>query len=157
MYQLHTRIFVPASLPEVWDFFSSPQNLSKITAPSMGFTIKTGGEGKMYPGQIIAYTVKPVAGVPMEWVTEITHVDEMKFFVDEQRKGPYKMWHHEHHFKSVDGGVEMEDIVSYLLPLGFLGNFAHVIFVKKQLESIFNYRTEVVKKIFPGSTNDASK
>ena len=93
----------------------------------------------------------------MEWVTEITHVDEMKFFVDEQRKGPYKMWHHEHHFKSVDGGVEMEDIVSYLLPLGFLGNIAHVIFVKKQLESIFNYRTEVVKKIFPGSTIDASK
>jgi ligand-binding SRPBCC domain-containing protein len=155
MYQLHTRIFVPASLPEVWDFFSSPQNLSKITTPSMGFKIKTGGEGKMYPGQIIAYTVKPVAGIPMEWVTEITHVEEMKFFVDEQRKGPYKMWHHEHHFKSVDGGVEMEDIVSYLLPLGFLGNIAHVIFVKKQLESIFNYRTKVVKKIFPGSTNDA--
>ena len=153
MYQLHTRLFVNASLDEVWDFFSSPHNLQKITPASMGFVIKAGAEGKMYPGQIIAYTVKPIAGIPMNWVTEITHVSDKKFFVDEQRFGPYKMWHHEHHFKQVEGGVEMEDIVSYLLPFGFLGKIAHWLFVKRQLQTIFDHRTQVVSRLFPRIEN----
>lgn len=151
MYQLQARIFVKASLDEVWHFFSSPHNLQKITPPQMGFVIRVGGNGKMYPGQMIAYTVKPIAGIPMKWVTEITQVSENKYFVDEQRFGPYKMWHHEHHFKQVDGGVEMEDIVSYLLPFGFLGKIAHWLFVKRQLQTIFDYRTKVISQFFPGS------
>jgi ligand-binding SRPBCC domain-containing protein len=102
----------------------------------------------MYPGQIISYRVKPLMGIPMTWVTEITHVEDMKFFVDEQRIGPYTMWHHEHHFREVEGGVEMTDIVSYKLPLGFLGRLAHLMFVKRQLNGIFEYRAKVIKNFF---------
>ncbi len=114
----------------------------------MDFTIKSGGEGKMYPGQIISYRVKPLLGIPMTWVTEITHVEDKKFFVDEQRIGPYKMWHHEHHFKETEQGIEMTDIVSYQLPLGFLGRLAHQVFVKYQLEKIFQFRSTVMDQFF---------
>lgn len=105
----------------------------------------------MYPGQMIAYTVRPLAGIPITWITEITHVQEGRYFVDEQRKGPYAIWHHEHHFAEVEGGVEMTDIVSYTLPLGWLGSLAHLLFVKRQLMTIFDYRSEVIEKFFPGS------
>jgi ligand-binding SRPBCC domain-containing protein len=103
---------------------------------------------KMYPGQIIEYTVKPVLGIPLYWMTEITHVEPEKYFVDEQRFGPYTMWHHQHHFKAVDGGVEMTDIVHYKLPLWILGDIAHAIFVKKQLQQIFDYRFTAADKFF---------
>lgn len=151
MYQLITKALIRAPLSEVWDFFSSPKNLQKITPPAMGFKILAGGEGKMYPGQMIAYTVRPLAGIPITWITEITHVQEGSFFVDEQRKGPYAIWHHEHHFTEVEGGVEMTDIVSYTLPLGWLGVLAHSLFVKRQLKTIFDYRSVVIEKYFPGS------
>ena len=103
---------------------------------------------KMYAGQIIEYKVAPVLSIPIYWMTEITHVEEGKFFVDEQRFGPYSLWHHQHHFKIVDGGVEMTDIVHYKLPLFFLGDIAHVIFVKSQLKKIFNFRYQAVEKLF---------
>ncbi len=148
MYTLKQTVFLKAGLEEVWDFFSSPANLKKITPPAMGFDILTGGHGKMYPGQIISYKVKPIAGIPMTWVTEITHVEPLKYFVDEQRIGPYRMWHHEHHFRKVEAGVEMTDIVSYVLPLGFLGRIAHAIFVRRQLNGIFTYRSKVIDKYF---------
>jgi ligand-binding SRPBCC domain-containing protein len=148
MHQLIDKTKVNAQLEEVWDFFSSPHNLRKISPEYMDFTITKGGEGKMYPGQIISYRVKPLMGIPMTWVTEITHVEDMKFFVDEQRIGPYTMWHHEHHFREVEGGVEMTDIVSYKLPLGFLGRLAHLMFVKRQLNGIFEYRAKVIKNFF---------
>lgn len=151
MYQLITKALIPAPLTEVWDFFSSPQNLQKITPPGMGFKILVGGKGKMYPGQMIAYTVRPLSGIPITWITEITHVQEGRYFVDEQRKGPYAIWHHEHHFAEVEGGVEMTDIVSYTLPLGWLGSLAQFLFVKRQLKTIFDYRSEVIEKFFPGS------
>jgi ligand-binding SRPBCC domain-containing protein len=100
----------------------------------------------MYPGQIIEYTVKPVLGIPLYWMTEITHVEDHKYFVDEQRFGPYSMWHHQHHFKEIEGGVEMTDIVHYKLPLGILGDIAHALFVKAQLTHIFDYRFVAVDK-----------
>ena len=148
MYQLQTKVILKAPLEEVWDFFSSPKNLQKITPPGMGFQILSGGEGKMYPGHIILYKVRPVAGIPVLWVTEISHVEEGKFFVDEQRIGPYRMWHHEHHFKVVKEGIEMTDIVSYALPLGILGKLAHAIFVRKKVRSIFDYWAQVIHKYF---------
>lgn len=148
MYTLQTKSLIQAPLEEVWDFFSSPKNLQKITPKAMGFEILSGGEGKMYPGHIISYKVRPIAGIPTLWVTEITHVEDKSFFVDEQRIGPYTMWHHEHHFKQTDKGVEMTDIVSYSLPLGILGRFAHWLFVKKKVEGIFEFRETVMPQYF---------
>ena len=148
MYQLKRKQIVKTDLKTCWDFFSSPQNLKKITPEYMGFNIKYELHEKMYEGLMIEYTVKPVLGIPMTWVTEIKTVKDNLFFVDEQRKGPYKIWHHEHHFKEVDGGIEMTDIVSYEIPLGIIGRLAHSLFVRKKLESIFNYRIKMVDEIF---------
>jgi ligand-binding SRPBCC domain-containing protein len=145
VYSIHTEQFIPISLAEAWDFFSSPANLAKITPAKMGFNIISKHHGsKMYPGQIIEYTVKPILGIPLYWMTEITHVQEGAYFVDEQRFGPYTMWHHQHHFTAVPGGVKMDDIVHYKIPLGFLGDIAQVILVKKQLQGIFDFRFQAV-------------
>lgn len=149
MYQLKRKQLVKSDINTCWDFFSSPQNLKRITPPYMGFNIKFEMPEKMYEGLMIEYSVKPVLGIPMTWITEIKTVKDNLFFVDEQRKGPYKMWHHEHHFKEVDGGVEMTDIVSYEIPLGILGRLAHVLFVKKKLAEIFDFRIKMVDEIFP--------
>ena len=124
--------FVPARLDEVWDFFSSPANLSKITPPGMGFIITSPPQPGMYPGMFISYKVSPLLGIKLNWVTEITHVREKLFFVDEQRRGPYSIWHHEHHFREVEGGVEMHDILHYQVPLGILGTLADHLFVKNK-------------------------
>ena len=149
MYQLKTTQFIPATMTECWDYFSSPGNLKEITPPGMGFIIKTDLPGKMYEGMMIEYIVTPLLGIPMNWITEIKAVKEGVFFIDEQRKGPYKIWHHEHHFKAEDGGVEMTDIVSYEVPFGILGKLMHPIIVKPKLDQIFNYRTKRVEEIFP--------
>ena len=148
MYQLKRTQFVKANIDTCWDFFSSPNNLSKITPSSMGFVVRTEVPEKMYEGLMIEYTVKPLLGIPMRWVTEIKTVRDNVFFVDEQRVGPYTIWHHEHHFKDLGDSVEMTDIVSYQLPLGVLGRLMHSLFVRKKLESIFAYRFEVVEKLF---------
>jgi ligand-binding SRPBCC domain-containing protein len=148
MYQIKKTQLVKTDLTSCWNFFSSPKNLQKITPDYMGFDIKTELPEKMYEGLMIAYNVKPLFNIPMEWITEIKYVHEKKFFVDEQRKGPYKIWHHEHHFKEVEGGVEMTDIVTYELPLGFLGKIAHPIIVKKKLDEIFEYRFKTVDQLF---------
>ena len=149
VYSLKTVQLLPISLDEAWDFFSSPQNLQKITPVDMGFTIISKYHGDvMYAGQIIEYTVKPILGIPLYWMTEITQVNDKKYFIDQQRFGPYSLWHHQHHFKEVQGGVEMTDIVHYKLPLWFLGDIANALFVKKQLKEIFDYRTEKVDALF---------
>lgn len=148
MYQIKRTQFVKTDLATCWDFFSSPNNLQVITPDYMGFKVLTTVPEKMYEGLMIAYKVSPVMKIPLNWVTEIKYVHNEQFFVDEQRTGPYKMWHHEHHFKAVEGGVEMTDIVSYELPLGFLGRFAHWLFVRKQLEGIFDYRFKKVDELF---------
>lgn len=149
VYSLQTIQKIPISLPEAWDFFSKPSNLKDITPAKLGFEIisKFHGE-KMYPGQIIEYTVKPVLGIPLYWMTEITHVKDLQYFVDEQRFGPYSLWHHQHHFKEIQGGVEMTDIVHYKLPLWILGDIANTLFVTAQLRDIFDYRFSAVEKRF---------
>lgn len=151
IYTLEVKQFVNTSLADAWEFFSSPANLSKITPPQMGFIITSGKLAKMYPGQIISYKVSPFPGFKTNWVTEITQVQEMRFFVDEQRFGPYRMWHHEHHFEAQDNGVLMTDRVTYKLLFGFLGRIAHYFFVRKQLQTIFTYREKCLGNFFQES------
>ena len=148
IYTLTVMQQLPIKLPEAWEFFSSPKNLEAITPDHMGFRITSGEPPKMYTGQIITYRVAPLPGLVTNWVTEITHVDEGKFFIDEQRYGPYSMWHHEHRFEEKDGGVLVMDKVSYKIPLGFLGAIAHWLFVKKQLTGIFEHRMKILEEHF---------
>ncbi|TVR38549.1 MAG: cell division inhibitor [Cryomorphaceae bacterium] len=149
IYRLYRKQFLPISMEEAWAFFSNPSNLAKITPPHMGFVIRSGADKTMYAGQLITYTVKPFPGVPLTWVTEITQVNEPHFFIDNQVFGPYSLWHHQHFFKPVEGGIEMEDIVHYKIPLGILGRIAHALFVKRQLKQIFDYRVKVLEERFP--------
>lgn len=149
VYTLKKFQVLPASLDEAWDFFSDPINLATITPENLGFTIISGHQGeKMYAGQIIEYTIKPVLRIPLYWMTEITHIEDKKYFIDEQRYGPYSFWHHQHHFKKTADGVEMTDIVHYKIPFWFLGDFANSLFVKQQLSKIFDYRYKKAEEIF---------
>lgn len=149
VYELKKEQLLPISVDEAWAFFSDPRNLQHITPKDLNLVITNSLHGeKMYPGQMITYRVKPLLGIPMNWVTEITHVLDKELFVDEQRTGPYALWHHQHHFKPVDGGTLMTDIVHYAIPLGILGRMMHPIIVRKKLEEIFNYRTKVVEQMF---------
>jgi ligand-binding SRPBCC domain-containing protein len=148
IYTLEVQQFLQLSLAEAWSFFSSPENLAKITPQHMGFSITSAKAGKMYQGQIITYKVSPIQGIRTNWVTEITHVEDQSFFVDEQRFGPYRMWHHEHHFKIQDQGILMTDRVSYKLPFGIFGRIAHALFVRKQLEQIFLFREKCLDEMF---------
>ena len=148
IYTLTVSQRLPISLSEAWGFFSSPKNLEKITPSHMGFKITSGEPGKMYTGQIISYIVSPLPGIKTNWVTEITHVEENKFFIDEQRFGPYSMWHHEHRFEEEEGEILMTDKVSYKIPFGFLGHIAQSLFVKKQLKGIFEHRVKVLEEKF---------
>ena len=145
IYVLNRVQRIPVPVNEAWDFFSHPENLQALTPPSLNlkFTNTLFGEA-MYPGQVITYKVKPLFRIPLFWMTEITHIDKPHYFVDEQRRGPYALWHHQHHFKAIPGGVEMTDLVHYQLPLGVLGRMAHALFVQKQLHQIFAYRFEKV-------------
>jgi len=149
VYRLSTETFIPASLDTVWNYFATPINLNEMTPPDMSFEILTNVEGvKMYPGMIIQYKVRPLLNIPMGWTTEITHCEEGKYFVDEQRFGPYALWHHQHHFKEVEGGVKMTDLIHYKAPMGFLGDIAVALFIKKQLEGIFEFRKKKVIELF---------
>lgn len=156
MYSLKTVQKIPVSLEEAWSFFSNPANLQAITPRNLGFKIISHHHGTvMYPGQIIEYKVSPLLGIPLYWMTEITHVENKRYFIDEQRYGPYKMWHHQHHFREIEGGTEMTDIVHYKIPLWGLGKIANKILVRSQLRTIFNYRFKAVNERFgawPGET-----
>ncbi|MBX2917263.1 MAG: SRPBCC family protein [Cyclobacteriaceae bacterium] len=149
LYTIKRTQFLPISLNEAWEFFSTPRNLAKITPAEMGFHILyvSGGE-KTYAGQIIRYKVQILPGIKTHWVTEITHVNEPIYFVDEQRFGPYALWHHQHHFKEVPGGVEMTDEVNYAIPLGLLGRIANALFVGREVNRIFDYRFKVLEEYF---------
>lgn len=149
-YQLQFVQKMPVSLEQAWDFFSSPLNLAKITPEEMAFKVTSNINpiDKMYAGMIITYKVSPVAGVKLNWMTEITQVEEQCYFIDEQRFGPYQFWHHQHHFKSIPGGVEMTDVLTYGMPLGFLGTIANSLFVANKLQQIFKYRKEKVDALF---------
>ena len=149
VYNLHQTLTIPSTIDKVWDFISAPGNLKKITPEYMGFDVTTKNlPEKMYPGMIIGYKVSPFLGIKMTWVTEITQVSELKYFVDEQRVGPYKMWHHQHFIEPVEGGVLMTDIVDYQPPLGFLGAIANQLVIKSQLNEIFSYRTRQLEAYF---------
>lgn len=149
IYKLETKTFLKADAETVWNYFSTPLNLNELTPEDMSFEILTELKGvKMYQGMIINYKVRPMFNIPLRWTTEITHCEEGKYFVDEQRFGPYSFWHHQHHFKQVEGGIEMTDIVHYGLPFGFIGRLANAIFVRKKLQSIFDYREKRVAEIF---------
>ena len=149
VHSLYSRQKVPATLDEVWSFFSDPENLKKMTPPELNLKVTNEVFGKgVYAGQVMTYKVRPLLGIPLFWLTEITHVADKKYFVDEQRKGPYKLWHHQHHFQPIEGGVEMTDLVHYRLPLGFLGSIANSLVVKKELEKIFTYRYQKIVELF---------
>ena len=149
IYQFKTKQLLKSDLETVWDFVSSPRNLKKITPPYMGFDITSKDLPlKMYPGMIISYKVSPLLSIPTTWVTEITQVEKHKFFIDEQRVGPYSMWHHQHFLDETKDGILMTDIVTYKPPFGILGSIANSLFIKKKLKSIFDYRFVALEKIF---------
>ena len=148
IYRLHTTQNLPISINEAWNFLSDPVNLKTITPDYMGFEILSGAEKKMFPGQIIQYVVTPILGIPTKWVTEITHVKKGEYFVDEQRFGPYSLWHHKHFLKPIKNGVEMEDIIDYKIPFGLFGQMIHPILVKPKLNEIFKYREIKLVELF---------
>jgi ligand-binding SRPBCC domain-containing protein len=141
VYSLKAVQKIPADLPAVWSFFSNPANLKKITPAYMRFNvISKYNSDVIYAGQVIEYTVRPLLGIPLYWMTEITQVKDNQYFIDEQRYGPYSLWHHQHHFKIIDQGIEMTDIVHYKIPFWFLGDAANALFIRNQLKEIFSFR-----------------
>ena len=148
IYTFHKKQNLPISVEQAWEFLSSPANLKTITPDYMSFDILSGADRPMFPGQIIQYIVTPLLGIKTKWVTEITHVKDKEYFVDEQRFGPYSLWHHKHFIKEIKGGVEMEDIIDYKVPMGILGQLMHPILVKPKLEEIFKYRTTKLEELF---------
>jgi len=148
IYTLHKKQQLPISLEKAWEFLSNPKNLKVITPDYMSFNIVSNIDRPLYTGQIIQYIVTPLLGIKTQWVSEITHIEEKKYFVDEQMYGPYALWHHKHFVKKIPGGVELEDIIDYKVPLGWLGQLVHPFLVKPKLEEIFNYRQKKLLELF---------
>ncbi len=148
VWQLRSLTLIDRPVEVLWPFFSDPRNLEKITPASMRFRILTPMPHKSYQGLMISYRVSPMPWFRTSWLTEITAVEEGRYFVDEQRKGPYAMWHHEHHFETVEGGTLCTDIVTYRVPFGIIGHLAHHLFIRKQLMKIFSYREKVLQQLF---------
>jgi ligand-binding SRPBCC domain-containing protein len=140
---------IDSSLKDVWDYFATPLNLNSLTPPDMQFQIIYGGEKPMYEGQLIEYRIQFMPFLKSRWLTEITHIKEQTCFIDEQRIGPYQFWHHEHLFKDDPSGVQMTDLVTYLLPFGPLGDLLHKLWIGPRLKTIFDYRASQVNKVFP--------
>jgi ligand-binding SRPBCC domain-containing protein len=148
MKQLIFKQFLSINIEQAWDFFSSPHNLNKITPDGIHFKILNNLPEKMYPGMLITYQIKPFLDIPFDWVTEISHVQERRYFIDEQRLGPYRLWHHEHHFEQVDGGILMTDKLYYDIGKSIFGWLAGKLFVHKKVEAIFNYRYQKLEELF---------
>ena len=148
IYTLHKKQQLPISLDTAWEFLSNPNNLSIITPDYMSFNILSKIDRPLYTGQVIQYNVTPLLGIKTKWISEITHIEEKKYFVDVQMYGPYALWHHKHFVKEIEGGVELEDIIDYKIPLGILGQMVHPFLVKPKLEEIFNYRQEKLQALF---------
>ena len=146
---LRTEQFLPVSLPEAWAFFATPRNLNAVTPRKLDFRITSGVPDKMYEGLFITYRIKPMLAIPVAWVTEITHIKEQEYFVDEQRKGPYRIWHHEHHFREAEGGVIMTDILYYDIGLWIIGRIAGALFVDRMIREIFRFRRIALDQAFP--------
>jgi ligand-binding SRPBCC domain-containing protein len=148
IYTFHRKQKLPITIETAWTFLSNPKNLKTITPDYMSFDILSGADRPMFAGQIIQYIVTPILGIKTKWVTEITQVEHQKYFVDEQRFGPYALWHHKHFIKEIDGGVEMEDIIDYKVPMGILGQLVHPILVKPKLKEIFAYRQKKLIELY---------
>lgn len=147
VYSLKAVQIIPVDIETAWNFFSKPENLNAITPRNMGFKIIGPHHSQtMYAGQLIEYTVQPLFGIPLYWMTEITHMIPNEYFIDEQRFGPYSLWHHQHHFKQISNAVEMTDIVHYKIPFWFIGDIANAIIVRKKLREIFEYRYRAIKE-----------
>ena len=152
MYQLKKTQNISGTLQEAWEFFSQPENLEKITPPYMNFKILSRSEvSEMYPGMIITYKISPLFNIAIKWSTEITQIRDNKYFIDNQIKGPYKIWHHEHHFKEIKNGIEMRDILFYDVGFGIIGKLLHKFFIKKRVLEIFKYRELKIKELFSSS------
>jgi len=149
-YHLEFGQNLPIPLADAWGFFSSPLNLARITPPEMNFKVTSNysKETKMYAGMLITYHVSPVFGIKMNWMTEITHVKEHEYFVDNQIFGPYALWHHQHHFTEIPGGVKMHDILDYSIPYSFVGQIANRVLVNREVKKIFDYRTKAIDDLF---------
>jgi len=148
MIKLKQEQFLPINLEEAWQFFATPKNLNEITPEDMVFEIISDLPNTMYEGLFINYRLKPMLNIPINWCTEITHIKEKEYFVDEQRKGPYTIWHHEHHFKAVEGGVLMTDILHYDVGKWIFGRIAGRLFINKKVKSIFDHRNKVLETYF---------
>ncbi len=148
LFVLDERQSLPISIEEAWSFFSDPCNLTEITPPSLGLKMNSEPCQKMYAGMIITYRVSPILGIPINWVTEITHVDEPHLFIDEQRFGPYRFWHHQHHFREIEGGIEIRDIVHYSPFISPFDEIINAMVVEKKLREIFSYRRRYLEKRF---------
>tara|TARA_B110001450_G_scaffold130246_1_gene122514 strand:+ start:1295 stop:1759 length:465 start_codon:yes stop_codon:yes gene_type:complete len=148
IYTLHKTLKLPITSEKAWEFLSNPKNLKTITPDYMSFNIISTIDRPLYTGQIIQYIVTPLLGIKTKWVSEITHIEDKKYFVDEQMYGPYSLWHHKHFIKEIEGGIEMEDIIDYKVPLGLLGQIMHPILVKPKLEEIFSYRQKKLIELF---------
>jgi len=148
IHRLHQQQCIPVSIEDIWAYFCNPENLNELTPPDMSFEIIHGGQEDMYPGQLIEYRVEFVRGFKSRWLTEIAHVRQQSYFVDEQRIGPYQFWYHEHLFTTLETGVKMEDRVTYALPFGIMGDIVHWAWVKRRLNQIFSYRHQKIEQIF---------
>lgn len=157
IFQFHRQQFIPGDPPAIWEFFATPRNLDRLTAPHLRFRLVGEVAPRMYAGQIIEYRVGIVPGLWTRWLTEITHVREGEFFVDEQRVGPYRLWHHQHLFVPAAGGVHMADIVTYDPGWGWFGGLADAVWIRGKLAEIFDFRAAQVAAIFPPTTARAAR
>jgi ligand-binding SRPBCC domain-containing protein len=148
LYTIEIQQNIPATQETVWDFISSPRNLKLITPEDLGFEVTSIPAEKMYAGMLIKYSVKPLFGIKMRWVTEISHIKEPEYFIDRQYWGPYKRWHHKHELKAIEGGVLMTDIINYIPPFWLLGSLANFLFIRKRLDEILRYRQMKLEEIF---------
>jgi ligand-binding SRPBCC domain-containing protein len=147
LHRIHRRQVIPISIIEAWKFFSNPVNLTRITPPWLNLTVISDIPRSMHSGMIISYRITPLIRVPTLWISEITHVNMPTYFVDEQRLGPFRFWHHQHLFKEVGRNVEMQDLVNYVMPLGPIGEMVHTISMRKKVEAIFDFRQKALERI----------
>jgi ligand-binding SRPBCC domain-containing protein len=156
LHRIEERQFLPdLTLKEAWDFFADPRNLQLITPPALRLELTSEPPPRIYPGLLITYRLEPFPRVRASWVTEITHLVEGRLFVDEQRIGPYRLWHHEHHFAERDGGVEVRDLVQYAMPFGLAGDAVQALVVRRQLSRVFAFRRRVLAVRFGAISVDA--
>jgi ligand-binding SRPBCC domain-containing protein len=148
VHYLHREQIIPAAREKVWEYFCEPHNLNEITPPDMNFEIHAGGDRKMYLGQLIEYRVEFIKGIRTLWLTEIAHIRDCEYFVDEQQIGPYRFWYHEHTFGEIPQGTRMIDHVTYVMPFGFLGDLLNLLWIEKRLRKIFDFRKLKIVELF---------